>query len=75
MRGARRAETTEDGSDTDENGINAAMCINAWTRVRHWSAPERVPVVGTSEEAGTMTAMPAPQAGPGSFVVARGHTP
>ena len=56
MRGARRAETTEDGSDTDENGINAAMCINAWTRVRHWSAPERVPVVGTSEEAGTMDA-------------------
>ena len=50
MRGARRAANNEDGRGIDGgDGISSTMCINPWTRVRHWSAPERVPVVETSE--------------------------
>ena len=37
------------GRKRGRGAISPAMCINAWTRVRHWSAPERVPVVETSE--------------------------
>ena len=49
LRGARRAANNEDGRDIDGIGITTTMCINAWTRVRHWSAPEKVPVLETSE--------------------------
>ena len=57
MSGALRAARTnnEDGSDFGGDGISTAMCINAWTRVRHWSAPERVPVM-QPEEAGVTCA-------------------
>ena len=44
-------EEDDDGGDPmrERDGRNssrdlATMCIDTWTRVRHWSAPERVPV-------------------------------
>ena len=49
MRGAARSDGRN--SSGGGGGDPTTMCIDTWTRVRHWSAPERVPVVAAAEAA------------------------